>query len=111
MRAFVIRAVGLHQTRAGQAYAVGESLGMVGPLDSLDAMAWGCGAPPTPPGTMRFGSTAKVLLKCKLKYYRISECLVNFSNVLTALVNRYKGQLLERQVPAAAAAAAVSTTI
>ncbi len=24
--------------------------------------------------TMRFGSTAKVLLKCKLKYYRISEC-------------------------------------
>ena len=27
------------------------------------------------PCTMRFGSTAKVLLKCKLKYYRISECL------------------------------------
>ena len=27
-----------------------------------------------PDGTMRFGSTAKVLLKCKLKYYRISEC-------------------------------------
>ena len=26
------------------------------------------------PHTMRFGSTAKVLLKCKLKYYRISEC-------------------------------------
>ena len=25
--------------------------------------------------TMRFGSTAKVLLKCKLKYYRISECV------------------------------------
>ena len=25
--------------------------------------------------TMRFGSTAKVLLKCKLKYYRISECI------------------------------------
>ena len=24
---------------------------------------------------MRFGSTAKVLLKCKLKYYRISECI------------------------------------
>ncbi len=24
---------------------------------------------------MRFGSTAKVLLKCNLKYYRISECL------------------------------------
>ena len=24
--------------------------------------------------TMRFGSTAKVLLECKLKYYRISEC-------------------------------------
>ena len=28
------------------------------------------------PRTMRFGSTAKVLLKCKLKYYRISECHV-----------------------------------
>ena len=25
------------------------------------------------PVTMRFGSTAKVLAKCKLKYYRISE--------------------------------------
>ena len=24
--------------------------------------------------TMRFGSIAKVLLKCKLKFYRISEC-------------------------------------
>ena len=24
--------------------------------------------------TMRFGSTAQVLLKCRLKYYRISEC-------------------------------------
>ena len=23
---------------------------------------------------MRFGSTARILLKCKLKYYRISEC-------------------------------------
>ena len=26
---------------------------------------------------MRFGSTAKVLLKCKLKYYRISECVLS----------------------------------
>ena len=26
-------------------------------------------------GTMGLGSTAKVLAKCKLKYYRISECL------------------------------------
>ena len=25
--------------------------------------------------TMKFGSIAKVLLKCKLKYYRISECV------------------------------------
>ncbi len=24
---------------------------------------------------MRFGSTAKLLAKCKLEYYRISECL------------------------------------
>ena len=29
--------------------------------------------------TMRFGSTAKVLLKCKLKYYRISECVHGIS--------------------------------
>ena len=28
-------------------------------------------------GTMRFGSTAKVLAKCKLKYYRISACKVD----------------------------------
>ena len=27
--------------------------------------------------TMRFGSTAKVLLKCKPKYYRISECVMD----------------------------------
>ena len=34
-----------------------------------------CTVPLNPaPCTMRFGSTAKVLLKCKLKYYRISEC-------------------------------------
>ena len=26
---------------------------------------------------MRFGSTAKVLLKCELKYYRISECVLH----------------------------------
>ncbi len=26
--------------------------------------------------TMRFGSTARVLLKCKLKYYRFSECVL-----------------------------------
>ena len=25
--------------------------------------------------TMRFGSTAKVLAKCRLKYYRFSECI------------------------------------
>ena len=25
--------------------------------------------------TVRFGSTAKVLAECKLKYYRISECM------------------------------------
>ena len=35
------------------------------------------GTPKVPCCTMRFGSTAKVLLKCKLKYYRISECVVD----------------------------------
>ncbi len=34
-------------------------------------------------GTMRFGSTAKVLLKCKLKYYRISECEGNMPSFST----------------------------
>ena len=41
-------------------------LGLVPPIACID-MHDG-------PSTMRFGSTAKVLLKCKLKYYRISEC-------------------------------------
>ena len=40
------------------------------PLDYV--RTWTCCIAPT--RTMRFGSTAKVLLKCKLKYYRISEC-------------------------------------
>ena len=35
-----------------------------------------CVAPAQAPGTMRFGSTAQVLLERKLKYYRISGCLV-----------------------------------
>ena len=30
--------------------------------------------PAVPIHTMRFGSTAKVLAKCKLQYHRISEC-------------------------------------
>ena len=29
--------------------------------------------------TIRFGSTAKVLAECKLKYYKISECSENAS--------------------------------
>ncbi len=41
---------------------VASSLG----LHAQNATVW------TPSSTMRFGSTAKVLLKCKLKYYRIS---------------------------------------
>ena len=39
-----------------------------------------CNAPSV--RTMRFGSTAKVLLKCKLKYYRISECVRPFPPVV-----------------------------
>ena len=31
---------------------------------------------------MRFGSTAKVLLKCKLEYYRISECVQGVVQIL-----------------------------
>ena len=43
---------------------------MMAGLDSL-----GVSSPqPAACPTMRFGSTAKVLLKCKLKYYKISEC-------------------------------------
>ena len=32
--------------------------------------------------TMRFWSTAKVLAKCKLQYYRISECCAQLTAVL-----------------------------
>ena len=35
--------------------------------------------------TMRFGSTAKVLLKCKLKYYGISECVPGNGSCLTRI--------------------------
>ena len=42
-------------------------------------LVWNLASSEDSPGqaclTMRFGSTAKVLLKCKLKYYRISECV------------------------------------
>ena len=40
---------------------------------------------------MRFGSTAKVLAKCKLKYYRISGCevLLTFAAVRMLLGMRY----------------------
>ena len=34
---------------------------------------------------MRFGSTAKVLLKCKLKYYKISECEVGLASAVASL--------------------------
>ena len=33
--------------------------------------------------TMRFGSTAQVLLNCKLKYYRISECAASCADSQT----------------------------
>ena len=36
---------------------------------------------------MRFGNTAKVLAKHKLKYYRISECVVHDQAAMTALVS------------------------
>ena len=39
-------------------------------LDSVTEPAW---VPVIHRYTMRFGSTAKVLAECKLKYYRISE--------------------------------------
>ena len=50
--------------------------------------------------TMRFGSTAKVLLKCKLKYYRISECNGTARHV----------QVKQRPGPACRRATAVQTT-
>ena len=34
---------------------------------------------------MRFGSTAKVLAKCILKYYRISECVAATQDCLPAV--------------------------
>ena len=43
--------------------------------------------------TMRFGSAAKVLLKCKLKYYRISECISDTE--LTCFVSDADDAVLE----------------
>ena len=43
--------------------------------------------------TMRFGSTAKVLAKCKLKYYRISECAPPIDVVMS------RGYLSSAQLP------------
>ena len=37
---------------------------------------------------MRFGSTAKVLAKCKLKYYRISECEASAKHLQDTLSER-----------------------
>ncbi len=63
-----------HAGDVGQSFRQGQLQGLVGWMPIL-------GAPPQRTcihlackGTMRFGSTAKVLAKCKLKYYRISEC-------------------------------------
>ena len=48
--------------------------------------------------TMRFGSTAKVLLRCKLKYYRISECglasRASTNLLISALVRMRPGALI-----------------
>ena len=43
------------------------------------------------PCTMRFGSTAKVLAECKLKYYRISECLARLATDSWVFQARMKG--------------------
>ena len=40
---------------------------------------------------MRFGSTAKVLLKCKLKYYRISECARPLTQTTTPVLQVVSG--------------------
>ena len=49
---------------------------------------------PACPCTMRFGSTAKVLAKCMLKYYRISECPVPH----VMLYDHLKGPVKAEQV-------------
>ena len=54
---------------------------------------------------MRFGSTAKVLLKCKLKYYRISEC-----NASDAHMHAEKVAMACRSVIPAGLEQAVGTT-
>ena len=47
-------------------------------------------------GTMRFGSTAKVLAECNLKYYRISECMAPMPPVQRLPVTSF--ELEERQL-------------
>ncbi len=67
--------------------SVNEAMAGNVPQDMMFCSTWRYKKPPTGSGnsptsfqvahvhTMRFGSTAKVLLKCKLKYCRISECV------------------------------------
>ena len=67
--------------------SVNEAMAGNVPQDMMFCSTWRYKKPPTGSGnsptsfqvahvhTMRFGSTAKVLLKCKLKYWRISECV------------------------------------
>ena len=52
-----------------------------------------CGHSCISQGTMRFGSTAKVLAKCMLEYYRISECkVISTKGYLHFLMNWPHGQ-------------------
>ena len=53
------------KSRTGQDEAVQQLVRAVGSMSLAGGAGW---------GTKRFESTAKVLSKCKLKNYRISEC-------------------------------------
>ncbi len=48
--------------------------------------------PPEHQLTMRFGSTAEVLLKCKLKYYRISECNLD-TGIIACSLEQFEKQM------------------
>ena len=52
------------------------------PQDRRQGLAWSVCKAEGELRTMRFGSTAKVLAECQLKYYRISECSAHLQNHL-----------------------------
>ena len=59
---------------------------------------------------MRFGSTAKVLAECKLKYYRISQCIAHDLGITAWRLSARIWLRISRPMQAQAAAAEATST-